>query len=113
MFRYLKSELKELQIILACDEEHKKVFSDVIVLGYKNNKSLKLLHLVRAVPLNINDVSRSKPSNRKTLPCELSSIMKNTNTFKSKHSKEVYQIIKTFNCNSKMVCLIECWVPGK
>ena len=35
--------------------------------------------------------------------------MKNKSTFKSKHSNEVYQIKKNFNCNSKMVVyLIEC-----
>ena len=37
--------------------------------------------------------------------------MKNTSTFKNKHSNEVYQIKKNFNCNSKMVIyLIECRV---
>ena len=40
--------------------------------------------------------------------------MKNKSTFKSKHSNEVYQIKKNFNCNSKMVVyLIECRVCGK
>ena len=40
--------------------------------------------------------------------------MKNTNTFKSKHSNEVYQIKKHFNCNSKVVVyLIECRICGK
>ena len=40
--------------------------------------------------------------------------MKNTSIFKSKHSNEVYQIKKNFNCNSKMVVyLIECRVCGK
>ena len=40
--------------------------------------------------------------------------MKNTSTFESKHSNEVYQIKKTFNCNSKMVVyLIECRVCRK
>ena len=40
--------------------------------------------------------------------------LKNTSTFKSKHSNKVYQIEKNFNCNSKMVAyLIECRVCGK
>ena len=40
--------------------------------------------------------------------------MKNTNAFKSKHSDEVYQIKKKFNCNSKMVVyLIEFRVCRK
>ena len=40
--------------------------------------------------------------------------MKTTSNFKSKHSNEVYQIKKNFNCNSKMVVyLIECRVCRK
>ena len=74
VFRHLKSQLKELHVILACDEDHKKVFPEVPII---NN-------------------------------------MKNTSTFKSKHSNEVYQIKKNFNSNSKMVVyLIECRVCGK
>ena len=45
----------------------------------------------------------------KRLPCQLCNNMKNTSTYKSKHSNEVYQIKKNFNCNSKIVVyLIEC-----
>ena len=48
------------------------------------------------------------------LVCQSCSNMKNTSTFKSKHSNEVYQINKNLNCNSKMVVyLIECRVCGK
>ena len=40
--------------------------------------------------------------------------MKNTSIFKSKHSNEVYQIKKNFNCNFKMVVyLIGRGVCGK
>ena len=40
--------------------------------------------------------------------------MKNTSTFKSKDSSEVYQIKKNFNCNYKMVVyLIDCTDFGK
>ena len=46
-FRHLKSQLKELHVILACDEAHKKVFPEVPITGFKNNKNLKS-HLVRA-----------------------------------------------------------------
>ena len=47
-------------------------------------------------------------------PSQLCSNMKNTRTFKSKHSNEVYQIKKNFNCNSKMVVyLIECRIYRK
>ena len=40
--------------------------------------------------------------------------MKNTSTFKGKHSNEAYKMKKKFNCNSKMVvCLIEFRVCRK
>ena len=41
VFRHLKSQLKELYVILACDEDHKKVFPEVPIIGFKNNKNLK------------------------------------------------------------------------
>ena len=37
VFRHLKSQLKELHVILACDEDHKKVFHEVPIIGFKNN----------------------------------------------------------------------------
>ena len=47
-------------------------------------------------------------------PCQLCSNIKNTSTFKNKHSKEVYQIKKKVNCNSKtVVYLIEYRICGK
>ena len=113
VFRHLKSQLKELHVILACDEAHKKVFPEVPIIGFKNNKNLKS-HLVRAALPDINEVGRCEPCGGKRPPCQLCSNMKNTSTFKSKHSNEVYQIKKNFNCNSKMVVyLIECRVCGK
>ena len=113
VYRHLKNQLKELHVILACDEAHKKVFPEVPIIGFKNNKNLKS-HLVRAALPDINEVGRCKPCGGKRSPCQLCSNMKNTSTFKSKHSNEVYQIKKKFNCNSKMIVyLIECRVCRK
>ena len=64
MFRHLKSQLKELHVILACDKAHKKVFPEVPVIGFKNNKNLKS-HLVRAAVPDINEVGRRKPCGEK------------------------------------------------
>ena len=102
VFRHLKNQLKELHVIMACGEAHKKVFREVPIIGFKNNKNLKP-HLVRAALSDINEAGRCEPCGRKRPPCQLCSNLKNTNTFKSKHSNEVYQINKNFNCNSKMV----------
>ena len=108
MFRHLKSQLKELHVILTCDEDH-----EVPIIIFKNNKNLKS-HLVRAAFLDIIEIDRCEPWSGKRPPCQLCCNMKNTSTFKSKHSKEVYQIKKNFNCNSKtVVYLTECRVCGK
>ena len=55
LFRHLESQLKELHVILTCDEAHKKVFPEVPIFGFKNNKNLKS-HLVRATLPDINEV---------------------------------------------------------
>ena len=61
-----------------------------------------------------NKITNKNTCGGKRLPCQLCSDMKNTSTFKSKHSNDVYQIKKNFNCNSKMVVhLIECRICGK
>ena len=47
-FSKLSNVLKELNCILQGDEQHKKVFSDIPLVGFSNGKSLKNI-LVRAV----------------------------------------------------------------
>ena len=46
VFWDVRKILEELHVILASDDEHKKVFLDVPLIGFKNNKNLKT-HLVR------------------------------------------------------------------
>ena len=53
VFRLLKSQLKQLHVILACDKDHKKVFPEVTTNGFENNKNLKS-YLVRAAFPDIN-----------------------------------------------------------
>ena len=113
MSRHLKCRLKELHVILACHEDHEKVFPDVPIIGFKNIKNLKS-HLVIAVLPDINEEGRCESCGGKRPPCLLCRDMGNTNTFKSKHSNKIYQIKKNFNCNSKrVVYLIKCRVCGK
>ena len=52
-----QDHLKELHVILACDEDHKKVFPKVPIIGLKNNKNLKS-YLVKAGLPYINEVGR-------------------------------------------------------
>ena len=60
LFRYLKPQLKELLVILACDEDHKKVFPEVSIISFKNSKNLNS-HLVRAAVPDITKVGRCEP----------------------------------------------------
>ena len=77
VFKHLKSQLKELHVNLACDEDHKNVFPEVPVIGFKNNKNLKS-HLVRAALTDINEIDKCEPCVGKKPPCQLCSNMKST-----------------------------------
>ena len=91
-FRHLKIQLKQFIAILSRVEGHKKVFPEVPII----------------------EVGRCEPCAGERPPCQLCSNMKNTSTFKGKHSNKVYKIKKKFNCNSKVVVyLIEFRVCRK
>ena len=63
VFQNIRNILQELHLLLAPDKEHKKVFPDVPVAGFRNGKSLKD-YLVRAAylklmkPGDVNHVGR-------------------------------------------------------
>lgn len=78
----LKSQLKELHLILACDKEREKVFPHLSNIGFKNKNSKS--HWVRAVLPDINEVGRWKPCSGRRYPIHLWSHMKNDGTFQSK-----------------------------
>ena len=113
-FRHLKSQLKELHVLLACDEDHKRVFPKVPIIGLKYKKNLKS-HLEREILAQIlMRLADADHAVEKDLIFQLCSYMKNTSTFKRKNSNEVYQITINVNCNSKIVAyLIDCRICGK
>ena len=113
VFRNIRQILKELHVILASDEEHKKVFPDVPMIGFKNNKNLKA-HLVRSQLPDLDEVDRSKSCGGTRPPYHLCENLKDTCTFKSKHLNEVHKVNKKYNCKSTMaVYLIECEICGE
>ena len=69
-------------VILASDDGHKKVFSDVPMTGFKINTNLKA-HLVRSQLSDLDEVNRYKPCEGKRSPCHLCENMKDTCTFKN------------------------------
>ena len=60
-----ENRVQELLLLLAADKEHKKVFPDVPVVGFRNGKSLKD-YLVRATLLKANETGRCEPCGKKT-----------------------------------------------
>ena len=48
VFHNVKKVLAELHLLLTPDDAHKAVFTNVSIIGFKNDRSLKD-HLVRAV----------------------------------------------------------------
>ena len=108
VFKNNRNILEELHILLAPDEQHSKVFTEIPRIGFKNGKILKD-HLAKSVLPKIDVAYNSGPCCGKWPPCELCKVMKKASTFKKRNSDEIYHIHKPFNCNSKnTVYLIEC-----
>ena len=79
VFKNIRILLEELHILLAPDEQHRKVFTDIPRIGLKNGKSLKD-HLVRSVLPKIDVAGNSGPCGGKR-PCELCKLMKRNVNF--------------------------------
>ena len=65
-------------MLLAPDKEHKKVFPDVPVVGFRNGKSLKD-YLARAALSKTNETGRCEPCGKKT--CLVCNSIRTTTTF--------------------------------
>ena len=59
VFQNVRNILQELHILLTPGKEHKKVFQDTPVVGFRNDKSLKD-HLGRAKLSNVEVTGRSE-----------------------------------------------------
>ena len=106
-FQNTKTILEELQILLAPDKEHQKVFLNAPIVGFYNGKILKD-HLVRASFPVLNHTLDGEPSGKRN--CQVCQFIINTDTFSSTTTNETFKINKgPLNCNSKKVAyLLEC-----
>ena len=106
-FQNTKTILEELQILLAPDKEHQKVFPKVPIAGFRNGKSLKD-HLLRASFPNLNQTLGSEPCGKRN--CQVCQFIVNTDTFSPITTDETFNINKVpLNCNSNIVVyLSEC-----
>ena len=69
-FQNVRSIIEELHILLTPNKEHKKVFPDVPVAGFRNGKNFKD-YLVRAKLSKLEESGRCKPCGKKTcLVCD-------------------------------------------
>ena len=97
--------MEELQILLAPDKEHQKVFPKVPIVGFRDGKSLKD-HLVRASLPILTQTLGSEPCGNRN--CQVCQFIVNTDTFSLITTDESFKINKgPLNCNSKKVYLSE------
>ena len=74
----MRNILQELDLLLPSDKEHKKVFPNVPIVGFRNGKSLKD-YLVRPVLPKTNETGRCDPCGKKT--CLVCKSIRTTATF--------------------------------
>ena len=93
--------------MLALDKEHKKVFPEVPIVGFRNGKSLKEC-LVRAALPKMDNAGESEPCGKST--CQVCDHIITTNTFTTNACWEVFKIQSgPLNCNSeKVFYLLRC-----
>ena len=109
VFKDFRKILKELHLLLTPDQAHKRVFSEVPIIGFKNAKSLKD-HLVRAVLPQLDREGRSKLCEGPNRSCVVCDSVKDTAKFKKAESEETFDILKgPVDCNANnVICLFEC-----
>ena len=81
VFQNVKKTLAELHLLLTPDLAHKAVFTNVPIIGFKNDRSLKD-HLFWAVLPKVDAEGRSKPCGRKNRSCEVCESVNDTSHFK-------------------------------
>ena len=109
VFQNVKKVLAELHLLLTPDVAHKAVFTNVPIIGFKNDRSLKD-HLARAVLPKVDAEGRSKPCGGKKRSCEVCKSVNDTSYFKRRDKDETFNILKgPLDCNSNhAIYLFEC-----
>ena len=99
-------------MLSAPDKDHKKVFPDVPVVGFRNGKSFKG-YLIRAALPKSNETERCEPCGKKT--CLVYNSIRSTTTLTREACGEISKIQSGhLNCNSENVLyLLKCKVCGE
>ena len=80
LFKGVRQILKDLHLLLPVDQANGRAFSDVLIIGFKNAKSLKG-HLLRAALTKLDREWISKPCEAKNCSGEICESVKNTRRF--------------------------------
>ena len=104
VFQNVKNILAELHLLLTPDVAHKAVFTNVPIIGFKNDRSLKD-HLVRAVLPKVDAEGRSKScGGGEKRSCEVCKSVNDKSYFKRGDTDETFNILKgPLDCNSNHV----------
>ena len=111
-FQNFRAMMEELYILLTPNKEHKKEFLNVLVLGFRNGKSLKDF-LVRATLPKINGSGRCEPCGKKT--CLVCDSISTATTFTTEACQETFKIqTGPLTCDSeKFLYLLKYKVCGE
>jgi len=103
----LKSILSKIHILLSCDREHKEVFNDTPIVGFKNGKSLKQF-LVRAKLPDVCNIENKSSKCRKS-NCKVCMFVEERESFEDRNGN-IFKINGgVLDCNSKnVVYLVNC-----
>ena len=112
VFQNVRAVMKELHILLTPNKVHKKVFPNVLVIGFLNDKSLKDF-LVRATLPKLNESGRCELCRKKT--CIVCDSISTATTFTTKACQETFKIQSgPLTCDSeKVLYLLKCKICGE
>ena len=96
-FQHVRSILQELQMLLVPDQNHKKVFLGVPIMGFRNGNSLKDCLVIAVLP-NMGNTGDSEPCEKGS--CQVCDHIITTNTFATKTCGEILKI-QSGTLNSK------------
>ena len=93
--------LREAQVILDCDEEHKRVFSSIPLVSFRRAKTLQDI-LVRSKLPNVHKTGSCKGCGKSN--CQVCDFLLNSSDFSNSEGNRNFSIRKgDFTCNSKFV----------
>ena len=115
-FRDTRSILEGIHLLLTYDANHREVYPDIPVVGFRKAKSLKDF-LVRAKLPQENVIWGCRKCDKKGKGprCQVCDMLENATTFTDKGESKTYVIRQgPLDCNSKFVVyIIQCKVCGK